>query len=269
MRSMDRIIDFHTHAFPDQVAARAVPALAKNGGVQAHLDGTVDALLASMDGAGIERSVVCSIATRAEQFESIFRWCQEIRSPRITPLPSVYPGDPQAVQRVEEIAAAGFAGIKLHPYYQDFYLADRDLDPLYQALSDHGLLAVVHTGFDIAFARERRCDPQAVLDVLGRFPKFKLICSHLGAWDDWHEVERLLIGRPIYMDISFSLPMLGQDRARRLLQAHSTDHILFGTDSPWEDQQRAIEDLRDLDLDPSLLAKIFHENACSLLSCPL
>ncbi|NOQ45429.1 MAG: hypothetical protein GQ559_01950 [Desulfobulbaceae bacterium] len=48
-------IDFHTHAFPDTVAAMAIPALERKGNVKAYRDGTVDGLLFSMDQADIER----------------------------------------------------------------------------------------------------------------------------------------------------------------------------------------------------------------------
>ena len=85
---MSGIIDFHTHAFPDRVATAAIPALEAEGNIRAHLDGTVAGLLASMDRAGIDQSVVCSIATRPEQFEPILHWSRAIRSERIIPLPS-------------------------------------------------------------------------------------------------------------------------------------------------------------------------------------
>ncbi|MFP4564308.1 MAG: amidohydrolase, partial [Spirochaetia bacterium] len=62
MKDMN-IVDFHTHAFPDELAARAVPALEAEADIEAVLDGTVTSLLESMDRAGIERSVVASIAT--------------------------------------------------------------------------------------------------------------------------------------------------------------------------------------------------------------
>lgn len=69
---MDKIIDFHTHAFPDKLAERAIKSLEGEGEIKAHLNGTVSALLSSMDRYGIEKSVVCSIATKPAQFDSIF-----------------------------------------------------------------------------------------------------------------------------------------------------------------------------------------------------
>jgi predicted TIM-barrel fold metal-dependent hydrolase len=259
------IIDFHTHAFPDPVAARAIPALEQAGNVQASTDGTVNGLLASMDRAGISCSVICSIATRVEQFASILDWSRQIRSKRIIPLPSVHPEDPDLVPHLQAIAGAGFVGIKLHPYYQDFYLAEQRLDILYGSLADLGLLLVVHSGFDIAYPRDRRSDPAQVEQVLEKFPGLRLVTTHLGGWDDWDEVERLLIGKPVYMDISFALQFLTPNRARQMLTSHPSDYILFGSDSPWTDQSGYLQRLQNLELGEELQEKILGKNAEKLL----
>ncbi len=58
------IIDFHTHIFPDKLAAAAIPKLEKAGGITAHTNGTRQGLLDSMAQAGVDKSVVCTIATR-------------------------------------------------------------------------------------------------------------------------------------------------------------------------------------------------------------
>ncbi len=92
------VIDIHTHAFPDHLAPRAVAQLqAETEDIQAVLDGTTSDLLRSMDRAGIDASVVASIATRPEQFEPILRWSAAIRSPRLLPFPSVHPDAPRLV----------------------------------------------------------------------------------------------------------------------------------------------------------------------------
>jgi predicted TIM-barrel fold metal-dependent hydrolase len=259
------IIDFHTHAFPDPVAARAVPALEKAGNVQACADGTVSGLLASMDRANFEKSVICSIATRVEQFQPILDWSKQIRSSRLVPLPSVHPEDPNLADHVKTIKEQGFIGIKMHPYYQNFFLAEDRLTELYQTVTDCGLLLVVHTGFDIAYPRDRRADPAQVIKVVKKFPDLKLITTHLGGWDDWDEVKRLLIGKPVYMEISFALHFLSRTRARNLITAHQPDYILFGTDSPWADQTACLQQLKELELDKSLYEKIVRKNAARLL----
>lgn len=88
-----QIIDFHTHAFPDEIAERAIKKLEEKSQVKACLNGTLDNLLRSMDKSQIAKSVLCNIATKPEQFNSIIKWSDKIRSERIIPLPSVHPDD--------------------------------------------------------------------------------------------------------------------------------------------------------------------------------
>ena len=259
-------IDFHAHAFPDAIAARAISQLEHGGGIKAFLDGTVASLLASMDGAGIRTSVICSIATKPEQFDPILKWSKEIASPRIVPLPSIHPKGPDPVGQAHQVAEAGLRGIKLHPYYQSFDIDDAALFPLYRALDKLGLLLVCHTGFDFAFSRQRRADPVRILRVLDRVPSLRLITSHMGAWDDWDEVEKHLLGKPITMDISLSLELLGRERARAMLLAHPADRILFGTDSPWSSQSETLDLLRSLELGTGREEQILGKNAAAVLA---
>jgi len=261
----DIIIDFHAHAFPDALAVRAISQLEHGGGVKAFLDGRVSSLLASMDGAGICTSVVCSIATKPEQFDPILKWSQAVASPRIVPLPSIHPKDSDPVGQAHRVAKAGLRGIKLHPYYQDFNVDDEALFPLYRALDKLGLFVVCHTGFDFAFPRDRRADPLRILRVLDRVPSLRFITTHMGAWDDWDEVEKHLLGKPITMDISLSIELLGQERARAMLSAHPADRILFGTDSPWSSQSESLRMVRSLELDKEREQRLLSKNAEALL----
>ncbi len=259
------IIDFHTHAFPDSIAEKAIPTLERAGKITAHTKGSRDSLLASMDRAGIERSVICSIATRPEQFDAILDWSRTIRSDRLIPLPSIHPDDPYCVEQVYRVRDAGFSGIKMHPYYQDFFLNEPRLDPLYEALGDTGLLFVVHCGFDIAYPRIRCADPAAILALQKRFPELRLIATHFGGWELWDEVEEILIGKEIYMEISFALQYLRQEQLLRMLNNHPPGFLLFGSDSPWTDQKECIAELQSLPLSRKLLTGILGENALKLL----
>jgi len=260
-----KIVDFHTHAFPDALAERAMSLLEQGAPGRSHLDGKLSSLLRSMDDAGIERAVVCNIATKPEQFGSILTWCKSVASDRIIPFPSVHPADPQAADRIRRVAAEGLKGIKLHPYYQELDLDDERVFPLCEALVETGLLFVCHTGFDFAFPHIRKCDPPRVLRLLERFPGLKLVTSHLGGWKDWELVRRHLIGKPIYMEISYSIELIGHDAAREMLLAHPPDYLLFGTDSPWTSQEDALASLRALHLGPELEARILSTNAHRLL----
>ncbi len=261
-----RTIDFHTHAFPDALAARAMKALlAETPGIKAYLDGTIAALLRSMDKAGIEKSVVCCIATKPQQYEPILRWCEEIRSDRLIPFPSVHPADPACADHIRQIRAEGFQGIKLHPFYQDFFADEDRMFDFYEEVVRQDLLLVMHTGYDIAFPRLRRADPQKLLGIAETFPELKLITTHLGAWQQWDEVCRHLLGRKIYMEMSFALEELGPARAREMMLGHPDGYLLFGTDSPWTDQTGTLALLENLHLPQKKLQPILADNALGLL----
>ncbi len=266
---MNGIIDFHTHAFPDALAERAVQVLLEEGqkkyDVQAFLDGRISSLLVSMDSNNIEKSIICMIATKPSQFDPIFNWSKQISSDRIIPFPSLHPESQNAADLVRKISAEGFRGVKFHPYYQEFCIDEKRLFPIYEALQREGLVVVMHTGFDLAFERDRKCDPLKILNVLDAFPDLKLVTTHLGAWEDWEEVERHLSGKKIYMEISFSLDCMPQETARRIIMNHPKDHILFGSDSPWADQGKAIDLLKGLGLGREIEDRILRENAVKLL----
>lgn len=264
---MSGIIDFHAHAFPDVVADSAMAKLrAEVPQVPCYLDGKIDSLLHSMDEAGVESSVLCCIATRPKQYESILSWCGQIRSPRVIPFPSVHPADPRALDRIGEIAAEGFKGVKMHPYYQDYILDEPRLMPLYERMCREGLILVVHTGFDIAFERIDRGGPDRIVQVMEAFPELKLVTTHLGAWEQWDRVEEILIGRKIYMDISYSIDFLGTNKARDLIVRHPADFVLFGTDSPWDDQRRCVQIVGDMNLGTERESLLLGGNARRLLA---
>ncbi len=261
-----RVIDFHAHAFPDALAPRAMKALLEEApGIKAYLDGTVGDLLRSMDSAGIEKSVICCIATRPEQFEPILRWCSEIRSDRLVPFPSVHPADPACTGCVRQIRAEGFRGIKLHPFYQNFFADEDRMFCLYEEAARQDLLLVMHTGYDIAFPRIRRADPGKLLGIAETFPDLKLITTHLGAWQQWEEVRRYLLGRQIYMETSFAMEDLGLERAREMIMSHPDGYVLFGTDSPWTDQAHTLGFFNKMSLPPQELGQILAGNALGLL----
>jgi predicted TIM-barrel fold metal-dependent hydrolase len=263
---MSSFIDFHTHAFPDDLAAKAIPHLETEGNIKAFLNGTVADLLRSMDRARIEKSLICSIATKPSQFHSILDWSKTIRTNRIIPLPSVHPKAVNLREQLHIIHEEGFVGIKLHPYYQNFFIDDDKLEEMYGSLIEHDLFVVMHTGFDIAFPRVELCGPTQVLKVFEKFPKLKLITTHLGAWDQWDEVRELLIGKPIYMELSYALDFLEPQIAREMITNHPPEYLLFGSDSPWSDQKNSLDLLRALDLEQKLFQRITKDNAESLLS---
>lgn len=264
-RAVMQAVDFHAHAFPQKISQRAISRIEGLSGVTSVLDGTLDSLRASMDAAGIERSVLLSIATKPSQYASILEWSRTVASQRIIPFLSVSPTDPQAAEHVRIAAEEGFRGLKFHPYYQDFDLDDPAMDPVYGTMEERGLICVCHTGFDHAYPFVRKADPVRVLRVLAKFPRLAFVATHLGAWRDWELAEKQLPGANLWIDTSYSLEFMPPEEARRLILRFPADRVLFGSDSPWADQGKSMALVRGLSLGPSREEAIFSGNARALL----
>jgi hypothetical protein len=263
----NEIIDFHTHAFADDLAERAMKTLgATCPDLPYHLDGKVSSLLKSMDEAGISKSVICSIATKPKQFGPIFDWSLQIQSDRIIPLASVHPLDEKRDEHIKQVKDAGLKGLKLHPYYQDFCIDDEIMFGYYEQVCKYDLILTVHTGFDVAFPYIKKADPEKIMNVINRFPQLKFISTHIGAWQMWDEVESLMLGKNVYLEISMSMEYMSEKRAKHILETHPEDYILFGTDSPWTNQKSTLDSLKRLKLSDERMKKILSVNAKKLLA---
>jgi len=262
-----KAIDFHTHAFPDFLAERAITQLEAHAhGYTAFLDGTIHALLRSMDSAGIEKSIVCSIATTPAQVDSIIKWSAQIASDRIIPFPSIHPQTDNPKGKLIEIRDKGFIGIKMHAQYQGFCIDDPALFDIYEALQHTGLILVHHCGFDLAFPDDLSATPQRIARVLDRFPSLKLIATHTGSWKMWDDVQKFLVGRDVYFETSFSVEDATPETVRKIITDHGTHKVLFGTDSPWKDQANEMRLIKSLTLGEEAERLIFRENAETVIA---
>ena len=262
-----KIIDAHTHAFPDKLAPRALETLhEKAAPFRAVLDGTLGQLIDSMDASGIEKSIVCSIATRPEQFGPILDWCEKIRSDRIVPLASIHPDTPAPQARIREIKERDIKGLKLHSMYQDFCVDDERLFPIYESIEENGLLLQLHAGYDIGYPDQKSAEPSRILKVHRKFPGLILLATHLGGWRSWGEVDKYLAGEDIYFDTSFTLDDIAPETLSSILSKHSIDKILLGSDSPWRPQQYEVDLVKKLNIGEDQKEKILGLNAEKLLS---
>lgn len=271
------ILDFHTHAFPDALAPRAMAQLTENAassGYSPLTDGTLQGLHASMDRGGITYSVVCHIATNPHQMRKVNDFaisCKE--DSRLIPLGSVHPGAAldELLPELDRIWEAGLPGLKLHPDYMGEELDSPAFTPLLKGCEERGLLVVTHAGLDPVSPHHVHCTPDMILHVLDRHPSLKLVAAHMGGFDREEEVLEKLCGAPLWLDTSLCAVRMKKSRAWgelciRILSDHDPSRLLFATDTPWSDPAAELSFLRQLPLSETQLKGILWGNAQALLS---
>lgn len=273
------ILDFHTHAFPDRLAPRAIAQLTENASASGYTpltDGTVEGLIASMDRAGIDRSVVCNIATNPHQMVKVNDFAIScLSNPRLIPLGSLHPHVPVPDMETElhRLKGAGISGLKIHPDYMGIEIDDPAFDPIFSLCESGNMFVVTHAGFDPVSPNHIHCPPDGVLRVMARHPSLKLVVAHTGGFDCEREVLDKLCGTNVYLDTSLAAVRNAKSRewgalCADILLRHDPSRILFATDTPWSEPAAEIAFVRDVVRSEETTEMILHENAERLIvSC--
>lgn len=264
------IIDFHTHAFPDALAPRAIESLSKINfnGDGPYTDGTAAGSERLLRSAGISRAVVCNIATNAKQEHNVnsFAISLTARSDFFSPLGSLHPDSTEKEAELDRLLAAGIRGVKLHPDYVRIALSDERYTEIFGLLEERGMFATVHAGFDPVSPDRVHTTADMLLSAIKRFPRLKLIGAHMGGFRCSREVLEKLVGTNVYIDTSLSA-LRGEETEAlyEILKNHSPEKILFGTDTPWSNPESEIAFVERAPISDLAKEKIFSQNAISLL----
>ena len=260
------LIDFHTHAFPEKIAARAVAKLCHDcGGVDPQTDGSIASLKAEMAKDGVDISVVHAIATNPRQQHNVNDFAIEInRDPSFVAFGSVHPDAPDALEELERLHEAGLKGIKLHPEYQGFFVDDEKMKPIYRKISQLGMIVLFHAGEDYGFSPPYHCTPDAMKKALSWFDS-PVVAAHWGGMGYGPQVLEQLCGENLYFDLSFGYSHMPKYIAQAIIDRHGADKLLFGSDMPWHRPAWELRLLKTLDISEGDLQKILHGNAEKLL----
>ncbi len=259
------IIDFHTHVFPDRIAGKTIELLSvKSGGLIPSYDGTLNGLLKRMDNESVDKSVALGIATNAHQMRSVNDFAASINGDRIVAFGSVYPGLPDCLDELDRIKSLGLKGIKFHPEYQNFYVDDEKMFPLYKKAGELGLITVFHAGADLGYASPYRCTPDRAAKIVEKFVA-PVVFAHWGGWLMGEEVLKRLAGSDAYFDLSFGYGSIPREVAQKIVGKHGSDKLLIGSDGPWHTIDLEKRLIATLGLTDEEKDKIFYKNAEKLL----
>lgn len=279
------IVDFHTHTFPERIAAPTIQKLAHMSHIKPFSDGSNSGLAASMAAAGVDYSVVLPVATNTRQVchvnDSAAQVNDGYRKTGIISFGCMHPDFPDWKEELARIANMGLKGIKLHPVYQDVDLDDPRYLRILDRCGELGLIVLTHAGLDIGIPGKVNCSPDMTLRALKQVGPVRMILAHMGGWRNWDQVEELLVDTDAYLDTSFTLGrmtplgdgfygpselnMMEEEQFLRMVREFGADRLVFGTDSPWGGQAEDVARFRALPLTDEEKAAILGGNAQKLL----
>ncbi len=277
------VIDFHTHVFSPKIAERRSEYLKRDpcfsllySNPRARLASTEE-LIASMDEAGVDLSVVLNIGWLSHELcveTNDYILASIARYPdRLIGFCGIQPksGD-AAVLELERCARAGARGIgEMRADTQGFDLADKTImSPLVDTMMKHDLILLTHSSEPVGhqYAGKGRITPDVLYPFVLAFPDLKLVCAHWGG------------GLPFYAlmpDVAEALSNVFYDTAatsllyrpqifKQVSEIIGSDRILLGSDYPLVAQARTIGQMRSLQLAEEDKTKILGANAQELLS---
>ncbi len=263
-----RYFDFHTHAFTDALAERAVSGLADTSGITPATDGTIAGLRKKMAENGIDRALLLPVATKPSQQTTINNWAAEIMGDGLCCCGTVHPDAEDAVREVERIKSLGLCGVKFHSEYQKFAPHEERMFPIYEKIAELGLIAVFHGGWDPYSEDIVRATPQSFAALAEAFPHLTIVAAHLGGLGMWDDVERYTAGKyeNLWFDVGVISRYIEDEQLLRIIRMQGADKVLFGSDCPWDDPANEIAMINRLSLTEKEKELIFCKNAEKLLN---
>ena len=269
---MGKIIDFHTHIFPDKIAVKTVEFLAERGGIPAYADGTLAGLQVKADEINVTLSVSLPVLTRPESFDSILAYAKMINEGRekgehrIMSFAGIHPDCEDIEGKLAKVKESGCKGVKLHPDYQQIFIDDERMLRILNAAIDQDLIVVAHTGLDVGYPECTHSTPERTARALEKLKGMpKLILAHMGGCRMHEAVYEALAGKNVYFDTSYVLDEMDEEMFLKTLEKHGPDKIVFASDCPWKTPKMIYDKLLSFKLPEETLAKILYQNAEALL----
>jgi len=179
----------------------------------------------------------------------------------------------RAVAELSHIADLGLKGVKLHPSLQAFAPDDERHWPLYDRCEELGLVVLFHTGTSgigagqpggqgirLDYARPIRLDA-----VAASFPDLQIVAAHFGF--PWHlELLAMALHKTnIHIDISGWAPRYIPIEVMRDLRGRLQDQFVFGSDYPFIQPKRCLDELATMEIPETVLEKVLVGNGQRLL----
>ena len=214
MRQGFRVFDTHAHLGRARHSGRVA---------------TADGMLRSMDGAGVDRTLLIPFPVVEDYRREHDLIGQAVRDhpDRFVGAACLDPFVPQSeyrdeVRRCREVH--GFRALKFQPQYQGLNPLSRRSDFLFESALDNGLVLVCHTGAGAPYAL-----PSLFIHPARRFPDLPIVLGHAGAGV---YVLEAIVAATVCPNLYVELSTLPPHAVLEVLDHVGPERLMAGSDLP-------------------------------------
>ncbi|WP_193081593.1 amidohydrolase family protein [Brevibacterium aurantiacum] len=167
-----------------------------------------------------------------------------------------------------DLAVRGFVGLTLQPAFFGIDIDDRSLYPMYSRAEETGLVLCLHTGINYSRLHPMRHERAEMVDqVACDFPDLRIMACHAG-WPWATEFAAVARRHPtVYLEFGaiapkyIARPGTGWDVIFGMIPNVLRDQVLYGSDWPMMQPERALREWRAAGLHDSALKSLFTDNS--------
>lgn len=243
---------------------------------------TVDSFLEKMDRAGVEHAFLIAVKAGSTQHKIHRRIAYEKVAEVVRQYPHRFSGlagvDPtEGMAGLRELQWAitelGFVGAHLYPHWFELPPDHARYYPIYAKCAELNVPIQMQVGHCLRYSEERPLPsvgrPITLDTIACHFPELKLVGIHIG----WPWVEEMIsvaykhpnvyIGSDAYAPAHWSSPFV------HFIDSWGKEKVLFGTDFPVVDPERARKEIEELDIRPESRKLFLRDNAIDLYGLDL
>lgn len=166
----------------------------------------------------------------------------------------------------------GFVGAHLYPHWFGLAPNDRRYYPYYSKCCELDIPIMMQVGHNLIYSRDRRLPsvgrPIALDDVAIDFPELKLIGIHIGVpWTD-EMISMAWKHENVFIGVDAYAPKHWPAQIVHYLNSYGQDKVLFGTDWPVIDPERAMAEINAMEIRSGAKDKLLRANALKLFRLP-
>jgi uncharacterized protein len=170
------------------------------------------------------------------------------------------------------VRSYGFVGAHLYPHWFGLAPDHAKYYPYYAKCCELDIPIMMQVGHNLVYSRERRlpsvgrpiCLDQVAID----FPELKLLGIHIGVpWTD-EMISMAWKHENVFIGVDAYAPKHWPPQLVHYLNTYGREKVLFGTDWPVIDPERAVAEIGAMDLRPETRAALMRDNALRVFRLP-